>query len=496
MKLSATTRRSDSVPRGTLAAWMFKDGSAPDGCQVPSCVSKAFRLGDLKGGKGETAFFYPENGSPERIVAVGLGARKDFGPLELLSAAGSLGTALSGKNVGTVSLPIPSGPDAEIFSRFAVEGLALGAYEYIGFRTDRHRGSLGRAELLCPPGLSPARALAAAGKGMLISDATIKARDLTNHPSNHLTIDRFADEARKSAKGAGLSFIELGPDKLASLGMGGILGVGKGSSQKQRLLVAEYNRSRKDLPTVVICGKGVMFDAGGVCVKPAREMKTMKDDMSGAGAALHALCATAELGAAVRAVAIMPCAENMPDGNALKPGDVVKTYNGKTVEVIDTDYEGRLLLADALGYSERFSPDAVVDIATLTYEVAAAVGRFASGLMTGHDRLAETIAEAGEACGEKVWRLPLWLEYAEQNKSAVADLKNVNESESDLLSSAVFLSEFAPRGIPWAHIDIGGTAYSGEDRGHIRKGATGAGVRLCAELLGRFAGAGIRGEKK
>jgi leucyl aminopeptidase len=298
--------------------------------------------------------------------------------------------------------------------------------------------------------------------------------------------EQLADRARAIAKITGAKCEVLGVPQMERLGMGCILGVGRGSANPPRFIVLERaaagSRAAK-APVVVLIGKGVTFDTGGISIKPRDGMHKMKYDMSGAAAVLGAFAALPTLELPFRVVGLIPSAENMVSGRALKPGDVLRALDGTTVEVTNTDAEGRLLLADALGYARRYSPEAVVDLATLTGAISVALGSLAAGLFTDDDRLAAELTAAGERHGERLWRMPLWDEYAPEMKGETADLWNSNlQPAGGAVLAAVFLKHFA-KGMPWAHLDIASTAWSPAERAHEPKGPTGFGVRLLLEWL-------------
>jgi len=269
---------------------------------------------------------------------------------------------------------------------------------------------------------------------------------------------------------------------MAELGMGALLGVAQGSDEPAKFIILEHNADRADLDTYVVVGKGITFDSGGISLKPSDGMEWMKDDMSGAAVTLGVMQAVAALDLPLHVVGLMPATENLPGGRAYKPGDVLKAMNGLTIEVVSTDAEGRVILADALAYAAKFAPKAVVDLATLTGACVVALGHVASGLLASDDALAGQLLESSARTGEKIWRLPLFDEYVEQIKSDVADVRNTGGRPAGTITGALFLQRFA-EGYPWAHLDIAGTAKVDSDRGYVLKGATGHGVRLLVDWL-------------
>ncbi len=342
----------------------------------------------------------------------------------------------------------------------------------------------GQAVVLPPPGVS-ARALSgAAREAEAIASAVTWARDVGNTPGNDLGPLELAREARALAAERGFRLRVLGRKEIESEKMGGLLGVNAGSARPPVFLVAEHAPA-KSRGTAVLVGKGITFDTGGISLKPAASMGEMKYDMMGAATALACLAAAKALKLPVRVVVLAPVTENMPGGSATRPGDILRMRNGKTVEVDNTDAEGRLILADALSYAEKFRPDVLIDYATLTGAVLIALGHECAGLMTPEDDLADELIAAGEATGERVWRLPVWEDYRENIKSEWADMKNTGGRTAGTINAAVFLKEFVPKGARWAHLDVAGVAHFEKAQGGWPAGATGFGVALTMEFLKR-----------
>ncbi|MDP9388486.1 MAG: leucyl aminopeptidase, partial [Actinomycetota bacterium] len=318
------------------------------------------------------------------------------------------------------------------------------------------------------------------------AEAVCLARDLVNEPAGALTPAALAERARAVAEQEGLSVTVLDEVAIAEHRLGGLLGVAAGSEQPPRLVELVYDPPEAEAATVVLVGKGITFDSGGLSIKTAEGMMTMKTDMSGAAAVLGAMSALPALGVRVRVVGILPITENMPGGAATKPGDVLEIRNGTTVEVLNTDAEGRLVLADALSLAAEQAPDAVIDLATLTGAQVVALGRRIAGLMGNDDALVERVRAAAEAAGEPAWPLPLPDDYRSHLDSEVADLKNIGKAgEAGTLVAGLFLREFVGD-VPWAHLDIAGPARAESDEGYLTKGGTGTGVRTLLELLTRF----------
>ncbi len=319
--------------------------------------------------------------------------------------------------------------------------------------------------------------------GEIIADARKLARDLVNLPGNLLNADDIADAARKSAEKSGCKVTVFHKEEIEELGMGGLVAVNKGSRNPPTFTILDYEPASEPVATVALVGKGVTFDSGGISLKPSNAMEEMKCDMAGAAAVIGAVEAASLLGLPMRVIGFIPATDNMPGGAAQTPGDVITTYSGITVEVGNTDAEGRLILADALAYAiQHYKPDAIIDLATLTGACIVALGYSVAGLFSNNDRFAGRIYEAGRRSGEKVWRMPVWEEYDELIKSEVADVHNTGGKGAGSITAAKFLEKFLDGHKTWAHIDIAGPAFSSKG-GNKNQGGTGFGVRLLIDLL-------------
>ena len=307
------------------------------------------------------------------------------------------------------------------------------------------------------------------------------ARDLVNGPSNQVTPTLLAEKAEKISKEHGMELQVLEVSQAEAMGMGAFVAVAKGSQEPAKFIVLEYNKG-KGFDTIALVGKGITFDSGGISLKPSEGMERMKDDMSGAAAVLGTMEAAARLQLPLHLVGIIPATENLPSGKAYKPGDVLKTLSGQTVEVISTDAEGRLVLCDALAYSLRYQPKAILDLATLTGACVVALGDYVTGLMGNDEALFKRVEEASAKTGEKVWRLPLWDEYFDYLKSDTADFRNVGTRAAGAIIGGIFLSKFVEK-TPWVHLDIAGPSNIEKERPYIPRGGTGVGVRLLVQML-------------
>ena len=369
--------------------------------------------------------------------------------------------------------------------------VALADYEFDRYKSKRRssRAAAGSATVVPPAGLRASRFAKAAREAEALGNAIRWVRDVGNTPGNDLGPEELAGEAKRLAAAQGLRVKVLNKSDIEKEKMGGLLGVNAGSSRPPVFLVGEYepNGARG---TAVLVGKGITFDSGGISLKPAASMGEMKYDMMGAATVFACLAAAKAVRLPVRVVALAPVTENMPGGSATRPGDILRMRSGKTVEVDNTDAEGRLVLADALSYAERFRPDVIVDYATLTGAVQVALGSECAGLMSPDDGLATSLVEAGEATGERLWRLPVWDEYRENLKSEWADMKNTGGRAAGTINGGVFLKEFVPTGVAWAHLDVAAVAHFEKEQSGWPAGASGFGVALTIEFLKRRFGDG------
>jgi leucyl aminopeptidase len=372
-------------------------------------------------------------------------------------------------------------------ARAIVRELAQADYRFdrykSGARAARQRPDA-TAVVLPPPGMAAASLAGAGREAAALAAAVGWARDLGNTPGNDLGPADFARETRVMARREGLRVAALGKREIERERMRGLLAVNSGSARPPVFLIGEYRPARAKA-TAVLVGKGITFDSGGISIKPAPSMGEMKYDMMGAATVFACLAAAKRLALPVRIVALAPLTENLPSGTACRPGDILRMRNGKTVEVDNTDAEGRLVLADALSYAGKFRPDVLIDFATLTGAVLIALGHECAGLMTPDDGLASELLEAGEKTGERLWRLPIWDDYRQNLKSEWADMKNSAGRVAGTVNAAVFLKEFVPEGVPWAHIDIAGVAHLEKEHAGYDPGATGFGVALAIEFLKR-----------
>ncbi|MGE3956101.1 MAG: leucyl aminopeptidase [Vicinamibacterales bacterium] len=430
-----------------------------------------------------------------RVALVGAGPAAAFTPSLARRVATAAALAARVRRVRTLGFVIrpgvaaPSGDvDVAGFAQAIAEGLTLsefncGTYQTgEGPRPDPIAFSIVVPELRDTSPESPGRVQGAALRGRVYGESTNLARALTNEPGNALTPREFAVRCEAIASEGGAAVEILDETQIEALNMGMLLGVARGSSEPPRLMVFRHTPAEvKAGPVLALVGKGITFDTGGISIKPSEGMERMKDDMAGGAAVACAMRAIARLGAPVRVIGIVPATENMPGGRALKPGDVLRSAEGRTVEVTNTDAEGRLVLGDALWYARRLGATHLVDVATLTGGITVALGKITSGIFGTPDWWVDHVRRVGDRAGDRMWRLPLFDEYRDQLKSDIADMINTAGRVASPITAAVFLKEFTG-GLPWAHIDIAGTAWADEAKPYMPKGATGVAVRTLAEL--------------
>jgi leucyl aminopeptidase len=446
-------------------------------------LSKVMRRGDMQGKLGATLLLHDVPGAAGRVLLVGLGREGDFRDKQYREAVAAAVRALNGTGAEEASLHLTELPVGRRDAQWKVAHAVAVAGD-AGYRFTRMKSkSNDSGPALRRVALSVDRAAhkgAAAGleQGLAVTHGMSLARDLGNLPPNVCTPSYLAGEARELAKRYRMKATVLGREDMERLGMRTLLSVAQGSAEPPRFITLEYQGGPRNLKPVVLVGKGITFDTGGISIKSAAEMDEMKFDMCGAAAVLGTLKAAGEMRLPLNVVGAIPSTENMPGGRATRPGDVVKSMSGQTVEILNTDAEGRLILCDALTYIERFRPAAVIDIATLTGACVIALGHVATGLFANDEALAREVAAAGEDACDSVWRLPLWEDYQEQLKSNFADFANIGGRPAGAVTAACFLARFA-RNYQWAHLDIAGTAWkSGKE-----KGATGRPVPLLVQFL-------------
>lgn len=424
--------------------------------------------------------FMEKDSGVQKLLLIGLGKSTELNATKIKKAAGIAGRALNADTEKKVVLIAPCVQSVAAL-RALVSGMALGAYNFTECKGKPEKQKSLNVEVYT----AVKGAVKVIKEAVLIAENVMWVRDLVNRPGNMVQPAVMAEAAKKVAAANGLGCEILGVKEMRAKKMLSLLAVGQGSSNEPRLIALSYNGAGKDKPFLAIVGKGITFDSGGISIKPSDGMGEMKDDMSGAAAVLGAMKTVAELKLPCNLLAVAACAENMPSGTAQRPGDIVKAANGKTIEVISTDAEGRMVLADAVWYACEKGASKVVDIATLTGAVIIALGNETSGIIANNDELAEDIKEAGQACGENFWQLPALPECKEAIKSDIADLVNSAGRAAGSITGGLFIGEFVKENIPWAHIDMGGTATTTKAKGFWAKGATGFGMETLVELVKR-----------
>jgi leucyl aminopeptidase len=501
IKVSATHGTIKTVSADLAALFVFEDKDlfraqvlklrrvAGDGVMPETGTAFA-------GKERETLMVFPKGLPTTRLLLVGAGKRSELSAERCRRAAAAMAKATVGTGLKSVALLEPdpeitgqlaATPDQnpwEIFAMAATEGILLGLYRYDTYRTvdAGNRTPPGKFSIVTE---SPSRRQSMARGAALaatVCEATCLARDLENAPPNAMYPEMLAKAARASGRRSGFSVKVLDEKRIKALKMGGLAGVAAGSHRPPRFIIMEYRgRSGRSKP-VVLVGKGVTFDAGGISIKPSAGMAEMKMDMSGAAAVIGTMQAAARLKLPQHLIGLVPATENLPGGSALKPGDILRHHNGMTSEIDNTDAEGRLILADALSYASRYDPALIIDLATLTGAVVVALGHFATGMMGTDRKTMAALEDAGERTYERVWELPLFQEYEKLIRSEVADVKNTGGRWAGAITGALFLKRFSGS-LPWVHLDIAGTAIIEESADYIPRGGSGVGVRLLVDFL-------------
>ena len=457
-----------------LVLWPAEDKEVFSGQDpMTSLVRGAVQQGDFEHKPGSVLSLYAHPGIKARHLVVACVA--DGSAAHVRAALAAAWSALKSANIKRIGIHAVAGFSATSLQT-AASALADASYSYTSTLSKPKPRAL--KQVVFSAVLVNAELRAALSRAKALVSGVEVAKEWANRPANHCTPVMLADAAKSIAKGAAFKCEVLGPKEVTKLGMGAFLAVARGAAEPLRFIVMRYNGAAAAQAPVVLVGKGITFDTGGISIKPAAEMDEMKYDMCGAASVLGVFKALGELKPAINVVGLIPATENMPDGLAVKPGDVVTSMSGQTIEILNTDAEGRLVLCDALTYAERFKPQAVIDIATLTGACVIALGAVRSGLFSADDALAQALQLAGDESGDACWRMPLDDAYAEGLKSRFADVANVAGRQAGAVTAAKFLQRFSSR-YPWAHLDIAGTAW----RSGAAKGATGRPVGLLLHYL-------------
>ena len=502
MKFRATKGDATEVKTPALVLNLYQGVEKPGGATgavdkaLGGRLSKMIEDGEITGIRGETKIVHTGGAiGADRVAVIGLGKREDCDLEAIRRAVGSATRELLKSGLtrwhtvlhGGAGLATDEDLTARDLAQAVAEATALGAYRFDRYKTvddekERSKGRLDTVTVVESDGRKIAAIRKGLSRGAKIAEAVCYTRDLGNSPPNDMTPAALATEARKLGRKHKMRVQILTMKELQRRGMGGIIGVGQGSRNTPRLIIVRYDGGKKGAKPTILVGKAVTFDTGGISIKPSRAMDEMKFDKMGGCAVLGILKAAALLGLKKNLIGVVPAVENMPGGDSYRPGDILSSYSGKTIEVINTDAEGRLILADGLAWASEQDPEEIIDLATLTGACVVALGHTAAGAF-GDEEMVSRLVEAGRKTGDRAWPLPLYDEFAENMQSQVADIKNAGGHWGGASNAAAFLKFFLKDGVRWAHLDIAGSAHVTKPRHYEPAGATGAGVRLVTEYL-------------
>jgi len=497
MQVEATRGPIEEIDVQALAVAVFKNEKPDEGFVKKldelsgGLVRSALESEEFVGKEGETAYFHLVGNNKlkaRRLMLVGVGEANDYKAAQVSQMAGTAVRSLRGKNVKSIAvLPRSSSSAAEVAST-AVEGAYIALFDPDKYRTvEKEEKKIDRLVIAVEGGDEDSLQQGIRA-GAIVGESVNFTRDLANEPGAYMTPTDMAERAREIANEFGLSLDVLDEARMEQLGMGSLLSVSRGSEEPAKLIILKYtptNPPKDSNELLAFVGKGVTFDSGGISLKPGENMELMKYDMTGGATVMGAMRAIAQLKPPIPVLGVAPCTENLPSGKATKPGDVVKAMTGKTIEIINTDAEGRLILADAIAYAKKLGATKVIDMATLTGAVSIALGDVNAAVLGTDQELIDEIIMAGREVGEKFWQLPLDKEYSKQIKSDIADIKNVGGRKAGTITAAAFLKEFAD-GLSWAHLDIAGTAWGDDAKPYRSKGPTGIAVRTLLRIVDRF----------
>ena len=444
---------------------------------------------EIQGKEAETVFLHLPGGQglkTQRLLLVGVGDKADYELSRVSQMAGTAARFLRSRNVKSIALVPRLEGDASDVAAAAVEGAIIGLFEPDKYRTvDKEKREIESLTVLID-GADGEALKRGVERGCVIGDAVNYTRDLANEPGAYMTPTVMAERAKEMGSEFGLSVDVLDEAQMEKEGMGSLLSVARGSDEPAKLIIIKYSpaRKQKEDGLLAFVGKGITFDSGGISLKPGENMELMKYDMTGGATVMGALRAIAQLNPPISILGVVPCSENLPSGHATKPGDIVRAMTGKTIEIINTDAEGRLILADAIAYAKKLGATQVIDMATLTGAVSIALGDVNAAILGTDQNLIDEVIAAGRQVGEKFWQLPLDKEYSKQIKSDIADIKNVGGRKGGTITAAAFLKEFAD-GLSWAHLDIAGTAWGDDAKPYRAKGPTGIAVRTLINIVKR-----------
>jgi leucyl aminopeptidase len=499
MEIQTSTARAGDADVQALAVAVFKDERADEGAlheldaAAGGLITSVIESEELKGKEGETVYLHLGEGreglKARRLLLVGVGERGSYGLAQVSQFAGAAARALRARNAKTVGL-VARAPDdqREGAASAAVEGAIMGLFEPDKYRTSEKEERTIDRLVVVAEGADAEGLKRGAERGRVVGESVNFTRDLANEPGVYMTPTIMAQRAQQIGDEFGLEVDVLDRARMEQLGMGSLLSVARGSEEPPALIVMKYTPEGGGAGEGLLAfvGKGVTFDSGGISIKPGENMELMKYDMTGGATVMGAMRAVAQLKPSIPLLGVVPATENLPSGKATKPGDVVRAMSGKTIEIINTDAEGRLILADAIAYAKKLGATRIVDLATLTGAVSIALGDVNTAVLgTDQGLIDELIASGGEV-GEKFWQLPLDKEYTRQIRSDIADIKNVGGRKAGTITAAAFLKEFAD-GVSWAHLDIAGTAWGDDAKPFRAKGPTGIGVRTLIKYVERMA---------
>jgi leucyl aminopeptidase len=498
MQIESTNGSYRDADVQALAIAVFKDESADNGflsdldAVTGGVIKSVIDSEELKGKEGESVYVHLMGNNQikaQRLLLVGVGERSEYTTAQASQMAGTAVRALRGKNVKSVAVAPRLEGDAEDIASAVVEGSFLALFDPDKYRTVDKEAREVEKLIVVLDGADQTALQRGTERGAIIGESVNFTRDLANEPGAYMTPTNMAERARDIATEFGLSFDVLDEDRMEQEGMGSLLSVSRGSDEPAKLIILKYtptNAPAGNHDLLAFVGKGITFDSGGISLKPGDNMELMKYDMTGGATVMGAMRAIAQLKPSIPVLGVVPSSENLPSGKATKPGDVVRAMTGKTIEVINTDAEGRLILADAIAYARKLGATRIVDMATLTGAVSIALGDVNTAVLGTDQELIDEIIAAGKEAGEKFWQLPLDKEYSKQIKSDIADIKNVGGRKAGTITAAAFLKEFAD-GISWAHLDIAGTAWCDEAKPYRAKGPTGVAVRTLVRIVARAA---------
>ena len=495
MQIEITTKAYNDIDTHALVIPVFKDEKPEQGflknvdAATGGIVKSVIEAEELKGKEGETVYLHLLNNDQikaQRLLLVGVGEQGDYARTQVSQMAGTAVRLLRGKSVTSLAIVPRLDGSAHDLASAVVEGAVMATFEPDKYRTaDKENRTIERL-VVASEGADEADLTRGIERGRIIGEAVNLARDMANEPGAYLTPTMMAERAREVANEWNLSIDVLDEGRMRQEGMGSLLSVARGSDEPAKLIILKYTPESpiKSDGLLAFVGKGVTFDSGGISLKPGENMELMKYDMTGGATVIAAMQAIAQLKPPIPVLGVVPATENLPSGKATKPGDVVRAMTGKTIEIINTDAEGRLILADAIAYAKKLGATRIIDMATLTGAVSIALGDVNAAVLGTDQELIDEIIAAGSEAGEKFWQLPLDKEYSKQIKSDIADIKNVGGRKAGTITAAAFLKEFAD-GVSWAHLDIAGTAWGDEAKPYRSKGPTGIAVRTLIRIVAR-----------